>query len=588
MWRLKKNSLPLHKFRHPRDLNTHPRHFVARGPRARLRASGRLETNRPWCDPRAMLTDSDCSDDYEAHDALVTDEGLSDSVFEGTRGKGYAIVEAKNVLPIRNALIDRAAELLGVTVEEAQAVLSHYSWNLENAATRWFENVAKARESSGLCDPNANATASGETIDALTCGICFDDFESHELTSAGCAHKFCSECWTGYAASKLSDGLSVVDTRCPMSKCSIKVSEDAMRRLLKDDELKKFEMFLMKAFVEQNDKFQPCVGLDCECAVSFESVPTDPVAVECTCGTCFCFTCQQEPHDPVHSCEVAKTWLDKVAAEGENVSWVLANTKPCPNCKRPILKNGGCMHMYCSQCHTSFCWLCLGPWDTKHYVCLKRCNRYKADKDSKQQRAQDARIRFVHYFERFKAHAAAGKKATDDVERFKSNMLLILMNLQRTSAQQVSFVMDALKQVARCRRILKWTYAFAYVELGDDKSKKEFFEYIQGDMEACLEKLSRMIESDIKPFLPPEPEPEDDKPPTPTPPKKQKKSVRKIPPPIIPKVEDYEYPQEEQERLEMEFAQYRAQVTDCTVVLGRSCNSLCNEMANDLLGTSKI
>tara|TARA_Y100001934_G_C12261699_1_gene730345 strand:- start:400 stop:774 length:375 start_codon:yes stop_codon:yes gene_type:complete len=124
--------------------------------------------------------------------------------------------------------------------------------------------------------------------------------------------------------------------------------------------------------------------------------------------------------------------------------------------------------------------------------------------------------------------------------------------------------------------------------LGDDKSKKEFFEYIQGDMEACLEKLSRMIESDIKPFLPPEPEPEDDKPPTPTPPKKQKKSVRKIPPPIIPKVEDYEYPQEEQERLEMEFAQYRAQVTDCTVVLGRSCNSLCNEMANDLLGTSKI
>ena len=123
MWRLKKNSLPLHKFRHPRDLNTHPRHFVAPGPRARLRARGRLETNRPWCDPRAMLTDSDCSDDYEAHDALVTDEGLSDSVFAGTRGKGYAIVEAKNVLPIRNALIDRAAELLGVTVEEAQAVL---------------------------------------------------------------------------------------------------------------------------------------------------------------------------------------------------------------------------------------------------------------------------------------------------------------------------------------------------------------------------------------------------------------------------------------------------------------------------------
>ena len=67
-------------------------------------------------------------------------------MFEGTRGKGYAIVEAKNVLPIRNALIDRAAELLGVTVEEAQAVLSHYSWNLKNAATL----VRKRREGSRI------------------------------------------------------------------------------------------------------------------------------------------------------------------------------------------------------------------------------------------------------------------------------------------------------------------------------------------------------------------------------------------------------------------------------------------------------
>ena len=93
-----------------------------------------------------------------------------------------------------------------------------------------------------------------------------------------------------------------------------------------------------------------------ECAVSFESVPTDPVAVECTCGTCFCFTCQQEPHDPVHSCEVAKTWLDKVAAEGENVSWVLANTKPCPNCSELISKINGCDQMWCTSCHTAFSW----------------------------------------------------------------------------------------------------------------------------------------------------------------------------------------------------------------------------------------
>ena len=46
-------------------------------------------------------------------------------------------------------------------------------------------------------------------------------------------------------------------------------------------------------------------------------------------------------------------WIRKNSAESENLNWILANTKPCPKCKRPIEKNQGCMHMNCSQVHTS-------------------------------------------------------------------------------------------------------------------------------------------------------------------------------------------------------------------------------------------
>ena len=85
------------------------------------------------------------------------------------------------------------------------------------------------------------------------------------------------------------------------------------------------------------------------------------------------------------------TWIRKNSAESENLNWILANTKPCPKCKRPIEKNQGCMHMscsqvrwrclfasrshasvqsmanadscpLCSQCKYEFCWLCLAPW----------------------------------------------------------------------------------------------------------------------------------------------------------------------------------------------------------------------------------
>ena len=45
-----------------------------------------------------------------------------------------------------------------------------------------------------------------------------------------------------------------------------------------------------------------------------------------------------------------RAWLVKNSAESENLNWILANTKPCPKCHRPIEKNQGCMHMTCSQC----------------------------------------------------------------------------------------------------------------------------------------------------------------------------------------------------------------------------------------------
>ena len=61
-------------------------------------------------------------------------------------------------------------------------------------------------------------------------------------------------------------------------------------------------------------------------------------------------------------CQTVNMWLRKNSAESENANWILANTKPCPKCKRPIEKNQGCMHMVCSQCRSEFCWLCLGNW----------------------------------------------------------------------------------------------------------------------------------------------------------------------------------------------------------------------------------
>ncbi len=59
---------------------------------------------------------------------------------------------------------------------------------------------------------------------------------------------------------------------------------------------------------------------------------------KCKCGHEFCFDCQEGAHRPL-DCETVKKWVLKNSAESENLNWIMANTKPCPMCKRPIEKN---------------------------------------------------------------------------------------------------------------------------------------------------------------------------------------------------------------------------------------------------------
>lgn len=40
--------------------------------------------------------------------------------------------------------------------------------------------------------------------------------------------------------------------------------------------------------------------------------------------------------------------------------WLQKNCTPCPKCKYPINKIGGCNHMRCGKCHYYFCWICGG------------------------------------------------------------------------------------------------------------------------------------------------------------------------------------------------------------------------------------
>lgn len=303
--------------------------------------------------------------------------------------------------------------------------------------------------------------------------ICFDSFAPGDMRSTACAHLFCKDCWRGYVSNAIGEGPACLQLRCPLPDCSAAVSAGIIKELASPEQLAKYETFALRSFVEDNRSLSWCVGANCENAVQClaDRGPDEPLDVMCSCGSTFCFNCKQEAHRPV-ACETVRKWVTKNSAESENLNWILANTKPCPKCHRPIEKNQGCMHMTCSQCRFEFCWLCSGAWQEhgERTGGFYACNRYEVaskkgalDEESKRRENAKASLeRYMHYFERWDAHNRAREKARQDRDKISGDSLEKLSDMSKTPTSQLKFIMDAWNQIIECRRMLKWTYAYGY------------------------------------------------------------------------------------------------------------------------------
>ena len=339
-------------------------------------------------------------------------------------------------------------------------------------------------------------------------------------TDCGCGHDFCERCWSGYLAAKVDDGPACLDARCPRVGCSTRVPEsfftDATRASLSTETRVKFQTFAWRSFVDDNPKLKWCVSPGCERAVESTSSrvgPTSEMDVRCACGASFCWACAEDAHRPV-DCATVRKWLVKNSAESENMRWILAHTKPCPKCSRPIEKSAGCMHMTCSQCKHDFCWMCLGAWAdhgerTGGYYACNRYERAKSsgkpgvtEEENRRLAAKHSLERYTHYYERWAAHGGSQRKALADAKEWERRKSRKLGDLQNTPPSQLRFIADALAQIAECRRVLKWTYGFGYYRFDERESaKKRFFEFAQADAEGTLERLTEAVETELETFL---------------------------------------------------------------------------------------
>ncbi|KAK4254869.1 hypothetical protein QN277_007948 [Acacia crassicarpa] len=446
--------------------------------------------------------------DYDDDADDYFDDGDESDKPESRRSEqNFIILRESDIRQRQGEDISKVATVLFISPEAASILLRHYNWNVSEVHEAWFANEENVRRTVGLPEkpvvqfPNARE---------LTCGICFETYPCSRIKSAACGHPFCISCWEGYIGTAINDGPGCLMLRCPEPSCAAAVGQDMIDQLASVEDKHKYSRYLLRSYIEDNKKTKWCPAPGCEYAVTFDA-GSGNYDVSCLCSYCFCWNCTEEAHRPVDCGTVAK-WILKNSAESENMNWILANSKPCPKCKRPIEKNQGCMHMTCTPpCKFEFCWLCLGAWSDhgERTGGFYACNRYEAAKqegvydeaERRREMAKNSLERYTHYYERWASNQLSRQKALADLHQMQTVHLEKLSDTQCQPESQLKFITDAWLQIVECRRVLKWTYAYGFYLPEHEHAKKQFFEYLQGEAESGLERLHQCAEKELQQYL---------------------------------------------------------------------------------------
>ncbi|KAK2986163.1 hypothetical protein RJ640_008846 [Escallonia rubra] len=413
--------------------------------------------------------------------------------------RNYTVLSEEDIKRRVDDLTSEISTLLSVSRVAACLLLYRYNWSPTNVHEAWFSDEEGVREAVGLLERPPRA---GSDQGTMFCSICLESYPPDEVEStAYCVHTYCVTCWQAYISTSIADGLGCLSLKCPDPSCNAAVGQDVVDLLALEEDKRKYHRFIVRSYVENSKKAKWCPAPGCEFAVQYDASGEGGYDVTCLCSHSFCWNCTEESHRPL-DCDTVVKWMLKNKDEGSNTEWLLANTKPCPSCKRPIEKIDGCMHMACKPpCHFEFCWLCLGPSHGHTMTCNRYDEKDHTEEETRRGMAKSILERYTHYYERWAANLNSRRKAIADLHLMETEQLKILSKNVNLPETQLKFVIDAWLQIIECRRVLTWTYAYGYYLPEGELAKKQFFEYLQGEAEVSLERLHQCMEKGQKKYL---------------------------------------------------------------------------------------
>ncbi|XP_068232620.1 E3 ubiquitin-protein ligase parkin isoform X2 [Palaemon carinicauda] len=220
-------------------------------------------------------------------------------------------------------------------------------------------------------------------LPAVSCLACTDVSSPVVVFECEESHVMCLDCFVTFSVSRLNERQFVHDPTigytlsCPISCPDSLVREVHHFKLMGDNHYERYQRFgAEEAVLALGGVLCPYPG----CGQGI--IPDqDCRRVACLngCGYVFCRLCLQGYHIGECNPEDGNGPIAVGNSSGFNVDpsraassrWdeasslaIRVTTKPCPKCRTPTERDGGCMHMVCTRASCAFhwCWVCQTEW----------------------------------------------------------------------------------------------------------------------------------------------------------------------------------------------------------------------------------
>lgn len=252
-----------------------------------------------------------------------------------------------------------------------------------NGSEAEFFFRCRAHETSSEDDSSVALYLVRANLPAIPCLACTEVSSPVVVFECADAHVMCLDCFVTFCLSRLNERQFINDLElgytlsCPIGCPDSLIKEVHHFKLMGDNNYERYQRWgAEEAVLAAGGVLCPYPG--CGQGIIADE---DCRRVVCVggCGYVFCRLCLQGYH--IGECEPdggngssilggsGSFAVDPTRAAGSR--WdeatslaIRVTTKPCPKCRTPTERDGGCMHMVCtrSSCNFHWCWVCQTEW----------------------------------------------------------------------------------------------------------------------------------------------------------------------------------------------------------------------------------